>query len=55
MNPQTTTNLRQRLKAYERSILIEAMEKHPNRPDQAHYLDVPYVTLWRKLTAHGLI
>ncbi len=54
MNPQTST-LRQRLKSFERDLLIEAISQQPRRLDQAKLLGVHPVSLWRKLTEHGLI
>ncbi len=52
---QPTITLRQRLQSHEKDIILEAMELHPSRIEQQRYLGVPSTTLWRKLTAHGLI
>jgi transcriptional regulator with PAS, ATPase and Fis domain len=51
----TTTDLRQRLRAYEREILLEAMETHQSRQEQGRALGLSHVTLWRRLRDHGLI
>jgi DNA-binding NtrC family response regulator len=54
-SPQTPISLRARLKEHEREIILEAMELNSTRIAQERYLGIPSTTLWRKLTAHGLI
>jgi len=54
-SPQTSTNLRDRLKLHEKAIILEAIETHRSRRAQAASLGLPNVTYWRKLRAHGLI
>lgn len=54
-NPRAPLGLRERVDAYERGLLVEAMrEAAGNQAEAARHLGVPRVTLHDKLKKHGL-
>ena len=53
MNQQTQT-LNQKIKAFERALIVEELPHHSRLHDAANALGIPYKTLWRRLRSHGI-
>lgn len=51
---QPTQTLSQKIKAYERDLIVEELPNHSRLDDAATALGVPYKTLWRRLRSHGI-
>lgn len=53
MNQQTHT-LSQKIRAYERDLIIAELPNHRRLGDAANALGMPYKTLWRRMRSHGI-
>ena len=51
---QPTQTLSQKIKAYERDLIVEELPNHRRLDDAAIALGIPYKTLWRRMRSHGI-